>query len=74
MAMSPRSIRKRPMRILSVMVPQPMMEMMDALVEGGYYKSRSELVRTALRDFLLAEIKRLEFEQDRPWRLDYGHE
>jgi len=62
------------MRILSVMVPQPMMEMMDALVEGGYYKSRSELVRTALRDFLLTEIKRLQLEQDRPWRLDYGHE
>ena len=72
--MSPRTICKRSMRILSVMVPQPMMEMMDALVEGGYYKSRSELVRTALRDFLLAEIKRLQLEQDRPWRLDYGHE
>ena len=65
---------KKPMKLITIAVPAAILEMMDLLVQEGYYKSRSELVRVALRDLVIQEIKRLEMEQDLPWRLDYGHE
>ena len=40
------------MIIISVHVPPRMLEMLDRLVEAGYYANRSEAIRAALSEFL----------------------
>ncbi|ASJ02326.1 transcriptional regulator [Thermococcus profundus] len=44
------------MRIISVQVPQSFINAMDQLVRRGIYPSRSEIIRTALREFLKREM------------------
>ncbi|MHA1731745.1 MAG: ribbon-helix-helix domain-containing protein [Promethearchaeota archaeon] len=49
------------MKIVTVNVDVESVQMMRALVkEYGLYPSRSELVRVALREFLVRELERLE--------------
>jgi len=60
------------MRILSVWVPEKIVEVLDALVEAGRYPSRAEAVRAALKDFIREELKTMELEQDRLWGRKYA--
>jgi len=41
--------------IISVHIPRKMLEYIDRLVEEGYYPSRSELIRIAIRELLQRE-------------------
>lgn len=46
------------MKIITVNLPVSYLKMLDGLVgEQGLYPSRSELVRVAVRDFLIRELK-----------------
>ncbi|MHA1149848.1 MAG: ribbon-helix-helix domain-containing protein [Promethearchaeota archaeon] len=46
------------MKIVTVNVPEAFLEKIDILIgEDGLYPSRSELIRCAVRDFLLKELK-----------------
>jgi antitoxin ParD1/3/4 len=46
------------MRIITVNLPVPYLKMIDGLVgERGLYPSRSELIRVAVRDYLIKEMK-----------------
>lgn len=46
------------MKIVTVNVPESYLESVEKLVgENGLYPSRSELIRVAVRDFLLRELK-----------------
>ncbi|MDV3103310.1 MULTISPECIES: ribbon-helix-helix domain-containing protein [Thermococcus] len=44
------------MRIISVQLPQSYINAMDQLVRRGLYPNRSEVIRTALREFLKREL------------------
>lgn len=44
------------MKLISVKVPEALLEGMDKLVEMGLYPSRSAVMRTAVRDLLRAEL------------------
>lgn len=44
-----RESKGRGMALFSVHVPWPYLEMVDALVERGYFASRGEAIRYALR-------------------------
>ena len=48
----PRKNGNEKMVIISVHVPPRMLEMLDRLVEAGYYANRSEAIRAALSEFL----------------------
>ena len=46
------------MKIVTVNVPESYLDSIEKLVgENGLYPSRSELIRVAVRDFLLRELK-----------------
>ena len=47
------------MKIVSVKIPRSYLEDIDRLVREGYYTSRSEFIRTALRILLVKELNRL---------------
>ena len=56
-----------PMRIITVQIPKPMLKDVAALVgkkKGSQFPSRSELIRYAVRDFLLVELTSLEYFAD----------
>ena len=40
-------------RIVTVLLPENFIEDLDTLVEAGFYKSRAEAIRFAVRDLLL---------------------
>ena len=40
-------------RIVTVLLPENFIEDLDTLVEAGFYKSRAEAIRFAVRDMLL---------------------
>lgn len=49
------------MKIITVNLPISYLKMVDGLVgENGLYPSRSELIRVAVRDFLIREIESAE--------------
>ena len=45
------------MRMISVKMPETLVDGIDELVERGVYKSRSAVVRTAVRDLRLKELR-----------------
>lgn len=46
------------MKIVTVNIPETYLDSIEKLVgESGLYPSRSELIRVAVRDFLLRELK-----------------
>jgi len=46
------------MKIVTVNVPEPYINAIDKLIgHDGLYPSRSELIRVAVRDFLLKELR-----------------
>ncbi|MFW9827511.1 MAG: ribbon-helix-helix domain-containing protein [Candidatus Thorarchaeota archaeon] len=46
------------MKIVTVNIPETYLDSIEKLVgENGLYPSRSELIRVAVRDFLLRELK-----------------
>ena len=46
------------MKIVTVNIPEPYLESIKKLIgEGGLYPSRSELIRCAVREFLIKELK-----------------
>ena len=48
------------MKIVTINVPESYIEAMEKLTdENGLYPSRSELIRCAVRDFLIKELKRI---------------
>lgn len=53
------------MRIVTVNVPESYLDVIEKLIgDNGLYPSRSELVRTAIKRFLLKELKMIkQFEQ-----------
>ncbi|NPA47800.1 MAG: type II toxin-antitoxin system ParD family antitoxin [Thermococci archaeon] len=46
------------MRIVSVQLPQNIINGIDELVRRGSYPNRSEVIRSALREFLRRELPR----------------
>jgi len=50
------------MRIVSVQLPQGLINAMDQLVKKGVYPNRSEIIREAIRELLKKELYRLESE------------
>lgn len=44
------------MRLISVKLPEALIEGMDELVRKGAYPSRSSILRTAVRDLLKKEL------------------
>lgn len=44
------------MRLISVKMPEALIEGMDELVSRGVYPSRSSIMRTAVRDLLKKEL------------------
>ena len=50
------------MRIISVQIPQGLINAMDQLVKKGVYPNRSEIIREAIRELLKKELYRLETE------------
>jgi Arc/MetJ-type ribon-helix-helix transcriptional regulator len=50
------------MRIISVQLPQGLINAMDQLVKKGVYPNRSEIIREAIRELLKRELYRLETE------------
>lgn len=49
------------MRIITVNLPQGIIDRMAELInKHGFYPSRSELIRVAVREFLLKELENLE--------------
>jgi Arc/MetJ-type ribon-helix-helix transcriptional regulator len=46
------------MRLVSVKLPEALIDGLDALVKSGLYPSRSAAIRTAARDMLKRELWR----------------
>ncbi|MEM0233357.1 MAG: ribbon-helix-helix domain-containing protein [Candidatus Nezhaarchaeales archaeon] len=46
------------MRIITVKIPEAYLRELDELVKAGIYPSRSEVIRTALRELLKREVHR----------------
>ncbi len=44
------------LEILTVKMAEELLERIDRLVRDGYYPSRSELIRTAIRDLIIEEL------------------
>ena len=59
--------RSEPMQVITVHLPRSYIEALKALVEAGYYPSKAEAIRTAVRDLIMDELKRLEAESDKLW-------
>ncbi|MBP1911048.1 ribbon-helix-helix domain-containing protein [Thermococcus stetteri] len=51
------------MRIISVQLPQGLINAMDQLVKKGVYPNRSEVIREAIRELLKKELYRLDTEE-----------
>jgi len=51
------------MRIISVQLPQGLINAMDQLVKKGVYPSRSEIIRESIRELLKKELYQLEVEE-----------
>ncbi|GAB6101296.1 ribbon-helix-helix domain-containing protein [Thermococcus atlanticus] len=51
------------MKIISVQLPQGLINAMDQLVKKGVYPSRSEVIREAVRELLKKELYALETEE-----------
>ncbi len=51
------------MKIISVQLPQGLINAMDQLVKKGVYTSRSEVIREAVRELLKKELYALETEE-----------
>jgi len=49
-------------RIIHVRLTQEMLDTIDTLVSMGFYSSRAEFIRTAVREQLKRDAKRLGFE------------
>ncbi len=45
------------MKIITINLPQKYLDAIETLINLGYYPSRSEAIRIALRDFLGAELE-----------------
>lgn len=46
------------MKIITINIPQSYIDAINALIgDGGIYPSRSELIRVAIRDFLINELE-----------------
>jgi Arc/MetJ-type ribon-helix-helix transcriptional regulator len=45
------------MKLISFKAPNNYLEELDELVRGGVYSSRSEAIRTAIRDLLKRELE-----------------
>jgi Arc/MetJ-type ribon-helix-helix transcriptional regulator len=52
----PRSKSQDKMSLISVHVPNKMLEELDELVRRGIFPNRSEAIRAALRDLLYKEV------------------
>jgi len=50
---------KKGMRLISVKMPEALIEGMDELVRKGMYPSRSAVMRMAVRDLLKSELGRI---------------
>ncbi|WP_297063436.1 ribbon-helix-helix domain-containing protein [Thermococcus sp.] len=50
------------MRIISVQLPQGLINAMDQLVKKGVYPNRSEIIREAIRELLKRELYQLDAE------------
>ena len=48
------------MRIISVQIPQGLINAMDQLVKRGVYPNRSEVIREAIRELLKKELYQLD--------------
>ena len=44
------------MRVVTICLPESYVEGMDALIKKDMYPSRSEVIRIAIRDMLVAEL------------------
>jgi Arc/MetJ-type ribon-helix-helix transcriptional regulator len=44
------------MRVVTICLPETYVEGMDALIKKDMYPSRSEVIRIAIRDLLVAEL------------------
>ncbi len=57
------------MKIVTCNLPEPFISAMEKLIsEYGLYPSRSELIRVAVREFLIKELKVLDkFNEYRDW-------
>jgi len=44
------------MRVVTICLPESYVEGMDALIKKDMYPSRSEVIRIAIRDLLIAEL------------------
>ena len=43
------------MKVISVHIPEPYLQVMDELVRRKYYLSRADVIRTALHDLIVKE-------------------
>jgi len=48
------------MRILSIILSEDVLKILNELVEKGLYSNLTECIRIALRDYLWEEIEKLE--------------
>ncbi|MBO8174344.1 MAG: type II toxin-antitoxin system ParD family antitoxin [Thermococcus sp.] len=51
------------MKIISVQIPQGLLNAIDTLVKRGVYPNRSEVIREAIRELLKKELYKLETEE-----------
>lgn len=52
---------KKGMKLISVKMPEALIEGMDELVRKGMYPSRSAVMRMAVRDLLKSELGKFKF-------------
>lgn len=57
------------MRIVSVKIPDQYIDAIDELIKRGRYTTRSEVIRTALRELLKRELFHSRFERKRDPRV-----
>jgi len=62
---------KLKMKSITIWVPERWLKALDDLVKAGYYSSRGEAIRTAIRDLLYQDLQRLDSETDRWWSGDH---
>lgn len=56
----------RNMRIISVQLPQNLLNALDILVKRGVYPNRSEAIRVAIRDLVKKELYQTEIGEEKP--------
>jgi len=56
----------RNMRIISVQLPQNLINALDMLVKRGVYPNRSEAIRVAIRDLIRRELYQTEISEEKP--------